>query len=444
MATNADLQRPTHEPLTSSSTNNDREARRVVVSSFLGTTIEYYDFLLYGTAAALVFGPVFFPDLSAAAATIASLATFAAGYLARPLGGIVFGHFGDRLGRKKMLVLSMTIMGLGSILIGLIPPASAIGSWGAITLVTLRLLQGVAIGGEWGGAALMALEHAEPRRRGFYAAFTNAGAPMGGVLGTLAMLAAAQLPEDQFLSWGWRIPFLLSAALLAVGLFIRLRITESPIFRAAVEEDRKVKAGSLPILQVLKAPRTVLVAAGACMISFAMQGAITTFGIGYAIQNGTSTTAALLGVAGGSFVAVFLVLAYAKLSDGVGRRPVMLGGALGIVVLAYPIVTVLGSGAPTSLFYAFLLFNLCQNAIFGPMVGFISEQFTTRSRYTGASLSFQLAAIGGGFAPSILAALDAGDEGGVWPMALFIMAVAALSAVLILLTKETRDRDLAS
>jgi MFS family permease len=441
MANDADVRRRTPDPASAPPAVKDREARRVVVSSFLGTTIEYYDFILYGTAAALVFGPVFFPDLSAAAATVASLATFAAGYLARPLGGIIFGHYGDRLGRKKMLVLSMAIMGLGSMLIGLIPPASAIGSWGAIILVMLRLSQGIAIGGEWGGAALMALEHAEPHRRGFYAAFTNAGAPMGGVLGTLAMMAAAQLPDDQFLAWGWRIPFLLSAVLLAVGLFVRLRVTESPIFRAAVEKDRKDKAASLPILDVLKTPQTVLVGAGACMASFAMQAVITTFGIGYAVQSGTSRTDALLGLAGGSFIAVFLVLGYAKLSDHVGRRPVMLGGALGIIALAYPILTVLGSGSPTSVFYAFLLFNLCQNAMFGPMASFLSEQFTTGSRYTGASLSFQLAALAGGFAPSALAALDTGE--GVWPMALFVMGVAAVSATFIFITKETRDRDLA-
>ena len=443
MARNIDVQRTPSDRPAPSSVAKSREARRVVLSSFLGTTIEYYDYLLYGTAAALVFGPVFFPDLSVAAATIASLASFAVGYLARPIGGIVFGHFGDRLGRKKMLVLSMTIMGLGSMLIGLIPPASAIGSWGAIILVTLRVCQGVAIGGEWGGAALMALEHAEPRRRGFYASFTNAGAPAGGVLGTLAMMVAAQLPDDQFLSWGWRIPFLLSAGMLVVGLFVRLRITESPIFRAAVEQDRKDKAAALPIIEVLKTPQTVLVAAGACVTSFAMQATITTFGIGYAVQHGTSRTDALLGLAGGSFVAIFLVLAYAKLSDRVGRRPVMLGGALGIVVLAYPMFIVLGSGSATSVFVAFLLFNVCQNAMFGPMAGFLAEQFTTGSRYTGASLAFQLAALGGGFAPTILATLDGGDQGGVWPMALFLMALAAVSAALILMTTETRDRDLA-
>nr|WP_183542521.1 MFS transporter [Nocardioides albus] len=426
----------------SSAGTRSREARRVVVSSFLGTTIEYYDYLLYGTAAALVFGPVFFPDLSAAAATIASLASFAVGYVARPLGGIVFGHFGDRLGRKKMLVVSMTLMGLGSVLIGLIPPASMIGSWAAIILVTLRVCQGVAIGGEWGGAALMALEHAEPRRRGFYASFTNAGAPMGGVLGTLAMMVAAQLPDDQFLSWGWRVPFLLSAVMLAVGLFVRLSITESPIFRAAVEQDRREKDEALPIIEVLKAPKTVLVAAGACVTSFALQSIITTFGIGYAVQHGTSRTDALLGVAAGSFVAVFLVLGYANLSDRIGRRPVMVGGALGIILLAYPMFSVLGSGAPTSVFLAFLLFSVCQNAMFGPMAGFLTEQFATRSRYTGASVSFQLAALGGGFAPTVLAALAGGAHGGIWPMSLFVMALAAVSAVLILITNETRDRDL--
>ena len=215
-----------------------KEARRVVLSSYLGSTIEFYDFLLYATAAALVFPHVFFAGLDPLAATVASYGTFAAGYIARPLGGVIFGHFGDRLGRKKMLILSTLIMGVASTLIGLIPSGAVIGSWGAIILVTLRLMQGVAIGGEWGGAALMALEHAEPKKRGFAASFVNAGAPTGSALGTFVMGLFASLPEDQFLSWGWRVPFLLSAALLIVGLVIRAKISESPIFAAAVEADR--------------------------------------------------------------------------------------------------------------------------------------------------------------------------------------------------------------
>jgi hypothetical protein len=216
-----------------------REARRVIASSFIGSTIEYYDFLLYATATALVFPHVFFTNLDPLAGAIASAGTFAAGYIARPLGGAVFGHFGDRLGRKKMLVLSMVAMGSASTLIGLVPGQASIGSWGAIILIVLRVLQGIAIGGEWGGAALMALEHAKGGRRGFAASFTNAGAPMGAALGTTVMGLANHWTGDAFLEWGWRIPFVLSVVLLAVGVFIRSKISESPIFREAVEADRK-------------------------------------------------------------------------------------------------------------------------------------------------------------------------------------------------------------
>jgi MFS family permease len=423
-------------------TRNDEEARRVVLSSFLGTTVEYYDFLLYGTAAALVFGPVFFPELSGATALFASLMTFAAGYVARPVGGVIFGHYGDRIGRKKMLLVSLTMMGVSSTAIGLIPSADMIGAWAAVILVTLRLIQGIAVGGEWGGAALMALEHAAPHRRGFYASFTNAGAPMGGVLATVAMLAFATLPEEDFLAWGWRIPFLLSAVLLGIGLFVRMRVAESPIFRAAVQKAETERPGDAPLAQVLKAPATVLVAGGACLISFAMQASLTTFGIGYAVESGTERTSALWGLAAGSLIAIFTVLGYARLSDAIGRRPVMIGGCVGVMVLAYPIFSLLGAGGALSYFFAFLLFNICQNAIYGPMAAFLTEQFNTRSRYTGASLGYQLAALGGGFAPAALVALNSEYPTTPAPMAIFMIALAAVSAVLIFITKESRTLDL--
>ena len=207
-----------------------RQMRRVLFSSFLGSTVEFYDFLLYGTAAALVFGDLFFSNLTPAVATIASFGTLAAGYLARPVGGILFGHFGDRIGRKSMLVMTMTLMGVASFLIGLLPTYATIGWVAPVLLVLLRLVQGIAVGGEWGGAALMALEHASEKRRGFAGSFANMGAPAGAVLSTVVLAIVTQLPEEDFLSWGWRIPFLLSAVLVAVGLYVRLKVTESPLF----------------------------------------------------------------------------------------------------------------------------------------------------------------------------------------------------------------------
>ncbi|MCX5529723.1 MHS family MFS transporter [Streptomyces sp. NBC_00006] len=421
-----------------------KEVRRVVLSSYLGSVLEYYDFLLYGMAAALVFGPVFFSGLSPSAATIASLGTFAAGYVARPLGGVVFGHFGDRIGRKSMLVLSMTVMGVASFLIGLIPPASAIGSWGAVILVTLRVLQGIAVGGEWGGATLMALEHAEPKKRGLMAAFTNAGAPSGGVLGTLILMAFSTLPEDQFLAWGWRVPFLLSAVMLGIGLFVRSRVSESPLFQAALDQDEK-RDTAPPLLAVLKKPKVVLLTAFACLTSFALQSAITAFGVTYAVDQGTPRSQVLLGFAVGNFCAIFGVLAYARLSDRVGRRPVMLFGYLAAIALIYPMFQLLAWGGFVGAMLAFLLFNLFQNAVFGPMAAFISEQFGTGSRYTGASLGFQLATLlGGGFTPMILASLSASSAGSITSACVFLAALAAISICCLLAVGETKDNDLAA
>ncbi len=418
-----------------------REARRVVFSSYLGSTLEYYDFLLYGTAASLVFGPVFFSGLSPAAGTIASLGTFAAGYLARPFGGVLFGHFGDRLGRKRMLVLAMTLMGVASVLIGLIPPASAIGSWAAVILVTLRVLQGIAVGGEWGGAALMALEHADPRRRGFMAAFTNAGAPTGAVLGTLAMTLFATLPDDAFLSWGWRVPFLLSAVMLAVGLFVRARVSESPIFAAAAAKAAAAKERATPpIVEVLRNPSTVAIAAGACMASFAIQTTFTTFGITYAVHSGASKPDVLLAYAIGSFVGIFLILGYARLSDRIGRRAVMLFGLGAMIVLVYPLFALLSTGNLGLITLAFVVSMVCHSATYGPMAAYIAEQFGTRSRYTGASLGYQLATLlGGGFTPVILASLFAGAGESLVPVGLFVIALAVVSGTLLLVTRETKD-----
>ncbi|MFW0796839.1 MFS transporter [Gordonia sp. CPCC 205515] len=425
-------------------TERSREARRVVLSSYLGSTLEYYDFLLYGTAASLVFGPVFFSGLSPAAGTIASLGTFAAGYLARPFGGIIFGHFGDRVGRKSMLVLAMTVMGVASILIGLIPPASMIGSWGAILLITLRIVQGVAVGGEWGGAALMALEHADPRRRGFMAAFTNAGAPTGAVLGTLALTLFATLPEDDFLAWGWRIPFLMSAALLVIGLFVRSRVSESPIFAAAADQAKLAKTrAAAPIVEVLRAPKTVLIAAGACLASFGIQTAFATFGIAYAVHGGSSKPDVLLAYALGQFCGIFLILGYARLSDRIGRRPVMLAGLVGMIVLIYPLFGLMASGNLALIALAFVLSMVCHGATYGPMAAYISEQFGTRSRYTGASLGYQLATLlGGGFTPVILASLFAGSGNSLMPVGLFVIALALISGTVLLFTRETKDLDL--
>lgn len=421
----------------------DREARRVVWSSYLGSTLEYYDFLLYGTAAALVFGPVFFADLSPAAATIASMGTFAAGYLSRPFGGIIFGHFGDRVGRKSMLLLAMTIMGVASILIGLIPSPSIIGSWAAVILIALRILQGIAVGGEWGGAALMALEHADPKRRGFFAAFTNAGAPTGAVLGTIMMTLFARLPDEQFLSWGWRVPFLVSAVMLVVGLFVRAKVSESPLFQAAAAAEDAERGDKIPLVAVLRQPKPVVISALACIAGFGLQTAFTTFGIAYAVKHGMAKPDVLTAFAIGQFFAIFFILGFARLSDRVGRRPVMLFGFIATIVLVYPLFMLLAVGDFFTVTLGFTLYTFCHAASYGPMAAYISEQFGTRNRYTGASLGYQLGTlIGGGFTPLILASLATAFTGSVVPAALYLIALAVVSTVTVLLSKETKDNDL--
>ena len=271
---------------------SDRRAeyRRVLFSSYLGTTIEFYDFLLYGTAAAIVFPAVFFSGLDEFTGLLFSLGTFAAGYVARPLGGVIFGHYGDRIGRKKMLVVTMLVMGVASFLIGLVPGAATIGGWAAVILVLLRVAQGIAVGGEWGGAALMALEHSGGEKRGFAASFVNAGAPSGAVLGSLMLGLFSLLPQEQFLSWGWRIPFLLSAVLLGLGLWVRRQVSESPVFTAALAQaqEQEQTRESLPLLSVLRRPKAVILTTLGVGAAFAFQVTMATFAQAYALQHGAT------------------------------------------------------------------------------------------------------------------------------------------------------------
>ena len=319
------------------------QLRRAVLSSYLGSVIEYYDFLLYATASALVFNKVFFSNLDPLVGTVASFGTLATGYFARPLGGIVFGHFGDRIGRKKMLVLSMTIMAVGSTLIGLLPTYAQIGVWAPILLVLLRVVQGIAIGGEWGGAVLMSAEHATSRR-GLWASFTNAGAPSGMVLSSLVLAASASfIGEAAFLVWGWRIPFLLSVVLLAVGLFVRLRVAETPVF----EDAARAKPTSPPLMDVLRHhPRNLLLSIGVGFAAFVVQGTLTTFVISYAVQAGFPRPTVLNALtlsprssrSSGSS-------ASSALSDRVGRRPVVLAGAARDGLFAFVLFPMIDSGA---------------------------------------------------------------------------------------------------
>lgn len=438
-----------------------REARTVIASSYLGSTIEYYDFLLYATAAAVVFPKVFFSGADEWVGVVAAYGTFAAGYVARPLGGIIFGHFGDRLGRKNMLIVSMLVMGIASTLIGLVPGAAVAGAWGAVMLVILRVCQGIAVGGEWGGAALMALEHSESGKRGFAASFVNAGAPTGAVLGTLVMGAFAALPNEQFLAWGWRVPFLLSFVLLGIGMFVRLKVSESPIFKAALEQEkaerehaerdntRPTVPGSasarreIPLLQVLRRPKTLIFTMLAGAAGFALQVVLATFSVTYAVSKGADRQGVLYAFAAASFVSIAFVIMGGRLSDKLGRRPVMVGGLVLFILYLTPMFQLLSSNNIGLIFVAFAVGLMIHSTLFGPLAAFVSEQFGTTSRYTGASLGYQLATLlGAGFTPGIVAQIfkDSGQDTAAVVWYLAIMSV--VSIVFILLTREPKNNDL--
>jgi metabolite-proton symporter len=424
-------------PVASPSTaaERTRQLRLVAASGLLGTAVEFYDFLVYGTVAALVFGELFFPGADPAVGTIAAFGTFAAGYVARPLGGILFGHFGDRLGRKSMLLLTMGLMGGASFLIGLLPTYDTIGVWAPVLLIALRVVQGVAIGGEWGGATLMVVEHAGERRRGLWSSFTQMGAPLGSLLSTAVVAYVVTLPKDDFAAWGWRVPFLFSVALLGVGLFVRLKVVESPLFA----EVRKERAESrLPILDVLRNPRPVLLACGVGIGAFTAQSLLTSYMIAYATGIGYARPQVLNALTVSACVALVVLPCASALSDRIGRRPVVLAGAIASAALAFPVLALVDSKSPGLLILAVVLgHGIAQSTMYGPLGALLTEMFGTKVRYTGASLGYQGATlVGAGFSPMIAGSLVAGS-GNSTPVALLLCGGAAVTAVTVCFVRET-------
>lgn len=426
-------------------TNGDsRSMRKVAVSALLGTTLEYYDFLLYSTMAALVFGQVFFPGDNPAVSTIAAFGTLAVGYVARPLGGLIFGHFGDRLGRKHILFVTMALMGAASFLIGLLPGYATIGIAAPILLVVLRIAQGIAIGGEWGGAALMVVEHSDSDSRGKWAGIMNLGSPLGFLMATVAVAMVSLLPDEALYSWGWRVPFLISALLVIVGIYIRLQIAESPVFEQAAEKA-EVSTTRMPLMQVLRRPRTVILACGAGIAPFAMTALTTSHIITYATGIGyarSTVTQALIVL---SLVSLVVIPLASAVSDRVGRRPVVLTGAVAAVLFAFPLYTLVDSGSVPLMMTGLVLAQVIQNAMFAPLVPLLSEMFGTSVRYTGASVGYQSASlIGAGFTPLIASSLLVPAGGASWPLSLIIVVTAAISILALALTKETRGLALGS
>jgi MHS family shikimate/dehydroshikimate transporter-like MFS transporter len=407
----------------------------VVGSSLIGTTIEFYDFFIYGTAAALVFPRVFFPTLSPYAGIMAAYATLAIPFLTRPLGAIVFGHFGDRFGRKATLVTSLTIMGLSTFAIGLVPSYDSIGLLAPAIIILLRLLQGFAIGGEWGGAATMIVEYATAGRRGFYGTFVQLGNVIGLFTSTLVF---AVLPQDSLNGDGWRVPFLISIVLLAVGSFIRSKVDESPVFEAATRKPQATQRA--PIMEILRnGKKPVLIAMGMRTGEIILGWLVIGFLLSYATRTvGLTSQHVLIALLGASGVGIVTVPLFGALSDRIGRRPVYLFGACLAAAFAFPLFWLINTANPVLFFLAIVFgYAVALAAMFAVQPAFFSESFSTGVRYTGISLGFQLANIIGGLTPMIATFLVAQAGGASWPISVFLMIGCAITAGCVLTAPET-------
>jgi metabolite-proton symporter len=429
-----------------STTTNRRQIVKVVGASMIGTTVEWYDFFLYQSAAALVFNKLFFPNADPLTGTLLAFLTYAIGFGARPIGGLVFGHFGDRLGRKRLLVLSLVLMGISTFGMGLLPTYAAVGVAAPLLLTFLRLVQGFALGGEWGGAVLIVSEHTDPKRRGFWASFPQAGVPAGNLIATavLAILSAVQT-DAAFLSWGWRIPFLLSAVLVVIGLWIRLSISESPVFLAAAEQaETAAEKEHPPVIEVFRRSwRQVLVAMGARAAENMSYYVITAFILVYittALHLARSTGLNAVLIASG--VHLITVPLWGALSDRVGRKPVYLLGAVGMGVWAFAFFALLDTKSFWVITLAVTVGLVLHGAMYGPQAAFFSELFGTRVRYSGASIGYQLASIAAGaLAPIIAVALLGGLHSTV-PISLYMAGMCVITIVAVLLARETRGSSL--
>lgn len=400
---------------------------RVAMASLIGTAVEWYDYFIYGMAAALVFGLLFFPEFSPAAGTLAAFATFSVGFLARPLGGVVMGHFGDKVGRKSMLVISLMMMGIATVAIGLLPTYAAIGVWAPILLVTLRFIQGIGVGGEWGGAVLMAVEHAPENRKGFYGSFPQMGVPAGLILANIAFLGmTAAVSEEAFLAWGWRVPFLCSAVLVIVGLVIRFSIPESPDFAEVKQSGAKEK---LPIVTVLRHNmRSVLLAAGAFIAVNAIGYIFMAYMLSYATSVlGMARSTILTFTLSAAVVWLVAIPVASALSDRHGRTRVLLVGSVGMGLWATALFPLVDTATPGLVLVALIGLAVFLGIVYGPMAALFAELFSAKVRYSGASLGYQVGAIlGGGLAPTVATGLYAA-WGSSTPITVYLAAVSLLS-----------------
>lgn len=417
--------------------------RHVMLAAAVGSALEWYDFFIYGAASALVFGPLFFPKYDAAVGVMASFATFAVGFLARPFGGLFFGHFGDRWGRKPVLVATLLLVGGSTFAIGLLPTYEQAGIWAPLMLLGLRLLQGFGAGAEYGGAVVMSVEFAPPGRRGLYGSFAPMGTTVGNALAGGVFWLVTSYSGDNLLTWGWRIPFLVSILLLGLGVYIRARVSETPVFTEAREKRKPLK---LPALEAIRrSPRNFFVVVGARLAENALGYLYPVFGLSYVITNlGMSREVAITGVILGNVALVCGLVFFAWLSDRIGRRPVYIFGALFSAAVAFPFFLLVGTREPLLIYLAFMVeMGIGSGAMFGPQAVYFAELFGPRLRYSGFAFARELGSIiAGGPSPFIAAVLVSLMAGAPWGVAGYAILLSLITAFAVWCGPETYNADI--
>lgn len=421
----------------------DAAHRRVLLASAVGSALEWYDFFIYGTAAALVFGELFFPKTDPTIGTLLAFAAFGIGFIARPFGGLVFGHLGDRLGRKPVLVITLLMVGIGTFLIGLLPTYNTIGVWAPILLVVLRLVQGFGAGAEYGGAVIMAVEHAPPGKRGLFGSFAPLGVTVGLLLANGVFWLFAFLPQEDFVSWGWRVPFLLSIVLVIVGFYIRYRVSETPVFS---EIAAKNAAARSPVIDAVKHhPREFLVVIGARLAENGLGYLFPVFALNYMTkQLNLPKTMILNGNMVAYAVALLTIPLFSMLSDRVGRRPVYMGGALFSALLAFPFFVLVSTQSQPLIYLGLILgISVGLAAMFGPQAAYFAELFGAKLRYSGFAFARELGSIlAGGPAPAIATALLLYGGGKPWWVAGYFVLLSLVTVIALYFGPETYRRDI--